>query len=238
MANAKDPNGSWRDVLHDYRRMIETGVLEPGSDLPTISDLAASTCLSDHGARRVLETLRKEGRVRSWHGKGFRVATPQITFKINEQTPTFGDQVRALGYTPSSEVISGRLQRLPPGFARLLKQRHTAQVLRAETMRRVDGRVVALSTDFFVPEGLHDMLETLKELGSVSKSLAEHGVKSYRREGTKVRARLPTAHEALMLEIPKGQPIYTTFGLNKDYSGRVVQISQGALRADCVDYQL
>lgn len=236
MANAKDPNGNWRDVLHDYRRMIKTGVLEPGSNLPTISELAVSACLSEYGARRVLEKLREEGRVQSWHGKGFRVATPQITFKINEQNPTFGDQVRALGYTPSSEVISGRLQRLPPDFARLLKQRHNTKVLKAETMRRVNGRVVALSTDFFVPDGLHDLLETLKKFGSVSKSLAEHGVKSYRREGTRVKARLPTAHEALMLEIPKGQPIYTTFGLNKDCTGRIVQISQGALRADCVDY--
>ena len=238
MSNEEVPAGSWRDVLHDYRRLIENGFLEPGRNLPTISELAKSTCLSEHGARRVLEKLREEGRVQSWHGKGFRVAAPQITFKMNAVSPAFGDQVRALGLSPSSDVIAGRLQRLPPDFARRLKRRSNAPVLRAETLRRVNGRVVALSTDYFLPEGLHDMLDTLKELGSVSKSLARHGIESYQRDGTKIKARLPTAHEALILGIPKGQPIYATFGLNKDSSGEVFQLSQGALRADCVDYQI
>lgn len=237
MRNAKDPAGSWRDVLHDYRHMISTGVLEPGSALPTIAELARSACLSEHGARRVLEKLREEGRVQSWHGKGFHVATPQITFEMQVNSPTFGDQVRSLGYTPRSELISGRLQRLPADLAQGLRRRRNAKVLRAETLRRVNGRVVALSTDYFVPERLHEMLGTLSEFGSVSKSLAAHGVPSYRRDRTKIKARLPTAHEALMLGIPKGQPVYATFGFNQDTSGQIFQISLGALRADCVEYQ-
>jgi len=237
LRRAHDTAALWRDVFAHYRQQITTGDIAPGADLPTITTLANTTGLSKHGARRVLERLRDDGYAQSWHGKGFQVARPRLTFRIHEKSPKFGDQVRAMGFMPSSEILSGRLQRLPSDMARRAKQTGRAKVLRTETLRKVNGRPVALSTDYFVPDHLHGMLDTISDCGSVSRSLMEHGIATYRREGTRITARLPTAHEALLLGIPKGQPIYATLGVNVDESGRTFQISQGVLRADCVIYE-
>ena len=63
---------NWRDAYRALRHEMDNGILKPGDDLPTLTNLAAKSGLSVHGSRRVLERLCKEGRAHSWQGTGFR----------------------------------------------------------------------------------------------------------------------------------------------------------------------
>lgn len=227
----------WSDVYRALREDIDLGRRSPGSDLPTIASLAKASGLTAYGARRVLERLSKDGRAQSWQGKGYRVAMPVIRFRVAEKKPVFGEHIRALGFSTSSEMTSSTTMRPPEDVARLMCSRARTRVLRTETLRGVNGQPVALSLDYFPRERLDGITETLAKTGSVSASLAKHGFPSYKRNHTLLTCRLPTAHEALLLGIPRSQAVYATLGANLDPDGAVLQVSKGIWRADCVAYE-
>jgi DNA-binding GntR family transcriptional regulator len=229
---------NWMSVYCDLRHDIKTGAYDAGADLPTIAALAKSTGLTKHGARRAMERLCQEGYAQSWQGKGFRVAMPRLCFRLNERKPAFAKNARAQGFETASELIAGRPQRLPRGLADRMQCRAGTGVLWTETLRKVNGRVVALSVDYFRQDRLDGIVDTIAETGSVSQSLAKHGVNSYRRDRTSFETRLPSAHEALVLGIPRTQPVFATLGANLAEDGTVVQVSQGIWRGDCVVYEM
>lgn len=228
----------WVSVYRDLRHDIDAGVYAPGQKLPTISALARAADLSQHGARRAMERLCAEQRAQSWQGKGFRVAMPRIRLRLDVKTPVFGDSVRAQGYVAASEVVSGTQRALPHSLAKRMRCKPGLSVLSTETVRRVNDCAVALSIDYFRRDRLDGVIDTIVETGSVSRALAQHGVTSYQRDHTSYETRLPTAHEALLLGIPRQQPVYVTVGANVAEDGTVVQLSKGVWRGDCVIYQI
>lgn len=237
MTRLRDASEDWRDVYRRFKDNIDRATLAPGADLPTIGALAKSTGLTPYGARRVLERLKSEDLAQSWQGKGYRVAFPRLTLSMRERRPTFTEQVRAQGYAPSSELLSGRAVALPHSLSRRAKKRAGTKVIRTETVRKVNGVPVALSVDYFLQQRMEGIVETVADLGSISNSLSMLGVDSYHRDRTSIEARLPTAHESVTLEIPRSQPVYATIGANLTQDGAIFQISTGLWRADCVSYE-
>lgn len=237
MARHDTRKSAWLDVYRALRSDIDRGNLEPSDDLPTISSLASISGLSPYGARRVLERLCKEGRAQSWQGKGFRVAMPVIRLSTSEHCPKFGDTITALGYQSSSALLSSKTVGLNEQVARRMRSRPGAKAIMTETIRKVNGRPVALSHDFFVRNRLGGIAKTLATNGSVSRSLEEYGFASYRRDFTELACRFPTEHEALLLGIPRSQPVYATLGANLVSRDDVIQVSCGVWRADCVVYE-
>lgn len=227
----------WVSVYCDMRHDIKSGAYDAGADLPTIAALAKSTGLTKHGARRAMERLCLEGYAQSWQGAGFRVAMPRLRFRLDERKPAFAKHVRAQGFESASELIAGKAQRLPRSLADHMRCRAGTGVLWTETLRKANGRVVALSVDYFRKDRLDGIVDTIADTGSVSRSLAKHGVTSYRRDRTSFETRLPSAHEALVLCIPHLQPVFATLGVNLAEDGTVVQVSQGIWRGDCVVYE-
>ena len=228
----------WRDVYQTLRGEIDSGLRAPGSDLPTIAELARSTGVTPHGARRVYDALRKEGRVQSWQGKGVRVATQLLRIRLNKVRPTFHELVDGSGRQARSELVRATTARLHGETAKRLNRKPGTKATMTETLRQVDNRTVALSVDYFPVDRFEGIAHLLTKRGSVSWALSEHGITSYRRDNTSFEARLPTAHEALLLDIPRSQPVYATMGANIDQRGDVFQISTGVLRADCVQFEV
>ena len=237
MAKDETQPAAWRDVYQRLRRDIDTGTLPPGADLPTIAELARMTGVTPHGARRVFDRLRQEGRVQSWQGKGTRVAMKRLRIPITHVRPTFHEMVRRARRQSRSELLRATTTRLRGEMASRLNRKSGEAVTMTETLRLVDGCAFALSVDYFPTDRFAGMAELVRQTGSISWALAEHGVKTYRRDCTSLEARLPTAHEALMLNIPQGQPVYATMGANLDTRGDYVQLSTGVLRADCVQFE-
>lgn len=237
MSRHQTHRGEWLSVYRSLRHDIHLGTLTPGEKLPTIAALAQSANLSRHGARRVMENLCADGVVQSWQGKGFCVALPKIRLRLNVHQPVFSENIRAMGFAAKSRVVSSKHQALPRDLAPRMLRRAGTEVTRTETLREVDGRTVALSVDFFLKDRLDGIADSLRKTGSVSASLSELGVPYYKRDRTTFEVRLPTPHEALMLDIPPQQPVYATLGANLAPDGQVVQLSQGVWRGDCVVYE-
>lgn len=237
MARTGNGQTAWPDVYRRLRADITSGQLSPGSDLPTLGALADEAGLTPHGARRVMDRLRADGLVQSWQGKGYRVMLPRVRLKITEKRPVFGERLRAMGFHSTSHLVSSQTSRVSHKIGSRMGRRAGTKILGTETLRKINGHAVAVSMDYFPRDRFQGLDDHLKKLGSVSKALAAHGVMSYRRDHTALEARLPTAHEALLLRIPRTQPVYQSLGANLDDQGTIVQVSMGVWRADCVVYE-
>lgn len=85
MSRDGSETADWRAIYRDLRSQIDRGDPAAGSRLPTIAGLAAQTGLTQHGARRVLERLRDEGRSQSCRdlGTGFPKTSSTIASMVS-----------------------------------------------------------------------------------------------------------------------------------------------------------
>jgi GntR family phosphonate transport system transcriptional regulator len=67
------------------------------------------------------------------------------------------------------------------------------------------------------------LLDALRETPTITEALARVGVYDYRRQVTRVTARLPTPQEAELLRMPRKRPILVTENINIDQTGAVVE---------------
>jgi len=193
--------------------------------------------LSRYGARQALERLRDDGLTRSWHGVGYKVAEPTIDIHV-DCFPRWTTNAARIGKSGRAEMISSRLARADHTLARDMGLKVGAQIFVAELVRSVDDRPLAVSRSFFPAGRLDGILDDICETGSVTEGLARHGVVDCRRSRTRLEARMPTAHEALLIGIPKGQPVLVSTGVNVDPTGSVVEVSVSVFRADSVKFEI
>ena len=104
------------------RAMIAAGQLPPGSQLPTIRELAASLRVNYNTVARVYLDLDRDGIISTQRGRGTFVAgvpdkqqiAQQRQEKLQAIVRSAMDEARALGYEPNeiSKVVSQELGRL------------------------------------------------------------------------------------------------------------------------------
>lgn len=237
MTAAHSKPETWRDVYRALRDKIDAGDLAPGDGLPTLSTLAREEGITIHGARRAMAKLRDEGRVISWQGYGHQVAGSRIAYRIDAR-PWFGENLSRAGRNGASRMIAARTTRLSRELARYMRLSPGTPVYQSELVRIVEDRPVILARNHFPCARFQGILETLDRTLSVTKALAEYGVSPMTRLETRLEARMPTAHEALELNIPGNQPVIVTIGVNADDAGNVVEVSHSVSRADCVAFQV
>lgn len=225
---------NWIDTYRTLRLDIDRGILKPGDDLPTLTNLAAQSGLSMHGSRRVLEKLCKDGCAKSWQGRGFRVAIPEISLAIATKNPSFPKSIIKSGFEASSEYISSKMVSTKEKNAKRLKMHAVDTAISTKMIRKVHGQPIGLSSDYFSTTKLDGIDKIIARTNSISKALFISGVTEYSRNFTEVFCRPPTQHESVLLEIPKSQFVFETRGTNVDKHGNLFQISCGVWRADCV----
>lgn len=239
MPNASERGMDWRPVYKDLRRRIQHGEFGPGDPLPTIAALSHQTGLNRYGARRALERLRDDERAQSWQGRGYVVADAKVTYRVGH-VPRFTQAMRERGLAVSTDfVVMGR-KRPPHDLSRRMGLPPGSPVERAEMVRGVNGRPVALMRVHFPLEEFGGILDHLAHTRSVTEALAAAGVADFVRKSTELHVRLPTASESVYLNIPRSQPVIVTTGVGVDAAdaARVVELNQTVWRADAVSLQI
>ncbi|MEM9148224.1 MAG: GntR family transcriptional regulator [Pseudomonadota bacterium] len=237
MTQSPNLSPDWRPVYLDLRGRIDGGDLTPGDRLPTIAALASRQGISRYGARRALERLRDEGLTRSWQGIGYEVAEPTIDIRV-DGVPQWGANAARAGRSGHARMISSRIARAQGSLARDMGVKLGTRVYLAELLRSVDDRPLALSRSHFPMGRLDGILDDVCATGSVTQALARRGIDQCRRQRTLLEARMPTAHEALAIDMPKSQPVMVSTGVNTDTDGTVVEVAVSVFRADCVTFEL
>jgi GntR family phosphonate transport system transcriptional regulator len=199
----------WRRIVEAVEQEIAAGALAPGAKLATEAQMAVRFGVNRHTVRRALEELSRNGLVRIEQGRGSFVAEDVLDYTIGPRT-RFSEWIRRHNKEPSGRTLDLREVPADQAVAAGLGIRTGAKVVRLERLGLADGRPVSIGVHHF-------------PAARFPKLLAQAGVEDYRRQVTRVSARMPTEAEAALLGMPRNRPLLVTENINVDAAGAVVE---------------
>lgn len=211
----------WRQIAAALEREVTGGALPPGARLPTEGALAARFGVNRHTLRRAMEALESRGLVRVEQGRGSFVAEDVLDYPLGPRT-RFSEIIRAQNRDPQGRMLRLAEVAAEPRVAELLRLRKGARVVLAERLAMADGRPVALGAHHFPAARFGRIAALLRHDPSITKALAACGVPDYRRQVTRITARMPTAEEAEALAQSRARPVLVAEALNVDGDGQPV----------------
>jgi GntR family transcriptional regulator len=141
-----------------------------------------------------------------------------------------------LGFAPGSQLLETASVGADAGVAAALQLLPETPVRRITRLRTADGAPLALQLAHLPPPYAELSAGTLGASGSLYRALAESFGLIPRRARQSVRARMPSARERELLDIPRNVPVLalerTTFGAD----GAPFEFVRSAYRGD--SYQL
>ncbi len=212
----------WRQIVRTLEAEIAQGGHVPGGRLPTEAQMAARFGVNRHTVRRALEEMSRQGLVRIEQGRGSFVAEDVLDYQVAART-RFSEWIRRHNKEPSGRITELREMAADAAVAAGLGLRAGARVVMLERLGLADGRPVSLGNHYFSAARFPGLLAALRGSETITAALAAQGVADYRRQSTRISARLPTPGEALLLGMPRNRPLLIGESINVDAEGRVVE---------------
>ena len=211
----------WRQIASRLQQDIGAGVYVPGGRLPTEAELSQHFRVNRHTVRRALEELSRGGLVRVEQGRGSFVAEDVLEYAVEPRT-RFSEWIRRHNKEPSGQVLQLRETAADAHVAAGLGIRPGNRIVLLQRLGFADERPVSISDHCF-PARLKGLIEALRASPSITEALRSVGVSDYRREITRVTARLPSGEEAELLRMPRNRPLLICENVNVDRDGAVVE---------------
>lgn len=226
----------WREISRSLERRILARELTPGDKLPTEFELSREFMVNRHTVRRALSDLQDKGIVESTQGRGSYVRRPASPMRL-QQRPRFTDHVLERGRTPRTETLRLLVRPSDAKVAAQLGLRVGEPIVYLERRRFIDGEPTGLSQHHFSQSRFPAFADMYRTRGTITQTLTDCGVPDYTRVRTWISARLPTAHEAELLKLPRHVPLLVQRYLNVDGLGRPLEygVSRAATEVE-VDF--
>ncbi len=212
----------WRQIARAIETEIGEGVYAPGAKLPTEAQLTERFGVNRHTVRRALEEMSRNGMIVIEQGRGSFVTEDVLDYTLGKR-PRFSEWIRAQNREPSGRTLELREVVAEPTMAAALGLRAGGRVVQLERLGLADGRPVAVGTHYFSAARYPGLIAALGECKTITEALARVGVPDYRRQVTRVSARLPTGAEADLLQMARNRPVLVTENINVDPHGAVVE---------------
>ena len=234
-------------VADEIRNLIESGEYEPGSQLPTLDELAAQYGHSLAVIRKALDLLRQQGLVVTVQGKGsfvrerpnarrhgidrysrsaWKGGTSILTAEAAAQGHKAHQVIRELAEVPAPAVVSEKFG-IPPKAPVWVRRRTTL----------IDDRPNQLADSYYELEVVAGTLirEENTGPGGGFARLEEAGY-SLDRITEEWAVRMPTGPETVALKLPAGTPVVDLVRTTYDKSGRAVEVMLATLAGDMVSF--
>ena len=219
---------------------LQQGEWKPGESIPSEMDLAARFRVSQGTVRKAIDELAAENLVMRRQGKGTFVAThaeQHVQYRFLKLMPDTGD-ARVEG-PAQRKVIDCRRVRASADVARALALRSGDAVVQARRVLAFAG-VPTILEDIWLPgqafKGLTaDQLATYQGPTYAMFEL-DFGVRMVRAE-EKIRAVLPDAEQAAMLQIPQATPLLSVERIAYTYNDVPMELRRGLYLTDTHHYR-
>ncbi|WP_245550246.1 GntR family transcriptional regulator [Nocardia niigatensis] len=204
-------------IAGEYARRIRSGALPPGTQLPSLAEMAASGGVSDIVIRRAIKLLLSQGLVRSIERRGTFVADRPNLVRVSPERQMESPET-TFGHESEHEVSIERDTKRVPASAELaeaLGLTEGVEITRVITRASENGKPISVS-DSFQPVGVHDTTgaEFLEET---------------------IADRLPAPSHAEWLGTPPGELVKTVHQRFIGPDGRVLMISDVSYPLDRYD---
>lgn len=222
----------WQAIAATLRSEIETGHYLPGSRIPSEAALAARFGVNRHTVRHALADLAEAGLTHARRGAGVFVLARPTDYPLGRRV-RFSQNLAAAGRSGTHRFT--RLETRPcdaeEAEALALTQGDPVHVV--EGLSLADGQPVALFRSV-LPGRLEGFLEAARDRQSITAALAACGVADYTRASTRITAKLASATQGALLQLPQGAPILRSVALNVDGGGRPVEYGRTWFAGDRV----
>ena len=216
------------------QKLIETGVLPPGTRLSNEIAMADQFGLSRPTMRQAMQHLVDKGLLARKRGVGTQVVTNRIRRQV-EFTSLYEDLERE-ERRPRTEVLSIETSPASGDIAAALRIEEGADVVAIERLRFADDQPIALMHNH-LPAGLVELTaESLAESG-LYQLLRQSGTSLSTAEQT-IGARRATAAEAKLLAETRGATLLTMTRTAYDSSGRPVEYGAHVYRASRYSFEM
>ncbi|MGH6915685.1 MAG: phosphonate metabolism transcriptional regulator PhnF [Geminicoccales bacterium] len=212
----------WRQIARRLEHDLRASGLDAGARLPTEAELAARFTVNRHTVRRAIADLAARGLVRVEQGRGTFLQDLVIDYPLRRRT-SFSANLLAQGREPTHEILEIVEISADAEVARALGLRRGACVVRSTGCGFADGVPVSYGRSWFPAARFAGLLDRLRQQSSISAALASYGLADYRRQVTRVLARLPSAEEAARLKQPASEPVLVTEAVDVDPKSRPVR---------------
>lgn len=116
--NYRDSKPIYEQVKDGFRKLILSGTLSTGEQLPSVRELAAQLAINPNTIQRAYRELEADGFIYSIPGKGsFTAALSDVSDRRKAELFQFFDETAAelLRLGISQEALVNRIQTLPEG---------------------------------------------------------------------------------------------------------------------------
>lgn len=222
----------WRQIADHIRQEINLGAFDDSPMMPAEFVLAARYGVNRHTVRNALASLALEGLVQPMQGKGTMILRrDRLSYPISRRT-RFSDglqgQASRVEFIP---VESGSIE-ANTAIADMLKLPPGTLCPTLETLGSADGIPLSRASHVFAGERFKDIGAHFSRFGSITRALAELGIKDYVRLATEVIARHALAEEVTELKLTPGAILLETMAVNGEPDGTPIQCSRTRFAAD------
>ena len=231
MDNVKSSVPQYIKIADSLIDQIESGELEPGTQLPSERKLSVLFDVNRLTLRRALSKLESQGLIIRKHGKGNYIAEPKIE-RQTKQLISFTNGIKRRGLAPGAKVINIEQQPVEAAIAKQLKIPVLTPVYHVLRQRMINLEPVMLE-QLWVPvncfPGLENQDLNNRSVYEIMKS--EYGITMTRAQRS-VEPVIATKFEAEVLGIETGAPLLMERRLGFDQNSKCMEFSKDLYRGD------
>lgn len=194
------------------REAIEAGQYKPGERIPSEHELMHKFGVSRATVRKAISELVLEGWLHRIQGRGTFVGQPKFRQTLSRLT-SFTEDMRVLGLTPRTKLISLRTEKASREMAERLAIKLNDPIVYIERLRLADGEPMALNISvlpYYLVPGLEDQDLERDSLYEILER--QYGLILSRAEQT-LEPTLADPEGARLLEVKVGTPLLLVEGV-------------------------
>jgi GntR family transcriptional regulator len=222
----------YMQLQRGLRNAITRGVLGHDDALPSERELAADLGISRITVRKAIDALCAEGLLISRQGAGNFVAAASRIDKNFGTLTSFSEDMRARGYTPSSQWLEKTSNVVTPEEAMKLGQRPGTPVFRFRRLRFADGNPMAIESATVVAQALHHIDAVQDSLYLALEQAHQRPVRALQR----LSAVLLDDEQAQLLRTEPDAAGLLVERIGFARHGGAIELSQSVYRGDTYDF--
>lgn len=227
----------WHSVATTIESKIKDQTYAPGDKLPTEAEFSRTFMVNRHTIRRALQSLQDKDLIEAVQGRGTFVRRPALRFEIGRRT-RFSDALRKQSVRGGAETRTIALITPARDVADALGIQARNKVVFLERVGFVEDVPISISRHYFSHERFPFFKEFYERKGSVTQTLVACGVPDFIRQRTVIDARVPTAEECSILNVPKHVPLLHTKAWNVDSFKRPLEYGESLFASDRVELEI
>ena len=221
----------YRQISAILLQNIEDGKYQPGSRLPTESDLGRHFGVNRHTAREALKKLKNDGIVFSVKGKGNFVSDTKIRYRVSKKV-RFTSSILEAGLTPGTKLIGTGRRAADADLAEKLGLGVGEPVLTLEMLRSASGIPLMVATSCLSATRFIGLGERMSSSSSLYELLKERfGIEPSRSESV-FETVMPDERHMRLLQISPGVPLLLVRSIARDQYGEIVEYCETRMRGD------